>query len=519
MSADSQIFISYAHLDNRPLSEQEQGWITRFHASLKALLEMRLAGRLSIWRDEKLSGNDIFADEILDQLKGVRLLISIMSPSYVDSKWCKRELNAFCEAAEHTGGVTIDNKSRVIKVIKSPVDDQSDLPEVIQEQLGFDFFTYRGDAPIELDPAFGKDLAPLLNEKLAILAWEIAQMLKTMATTSANSPEDTTKPDSNGSEEHIPTTDQPEQGETDTSTKLTVFLAEASYESREARSALAAKLRQFGHEVLPQQRLPSDQDAYAEEVSKLLERCQLAIHLIGTSYVPVLDGPDSLSVGVVQNDIAVHHSREHGLRRVIWLRNDLELKDDKQREFVQRLHEDSDAQFGADLVTGTVHELEQAVLAEIQQIETKREQDLQQPAEAACDRPKLVYLICDRRDRPSLRDLRHQLADASYDVKLPLFEGSASEVRAEHESLLTSCDVLLIYYGAGNEAWRRAVESDLRKLNAYRDGREAPFVKTYVAEPSSIDKDDLVEFSTTETVDGRANTTNPIAKLLDELAP
>ena len=34
MAFEKQVFISYAHIDNEPLSEKQQGWITRFHASL-----------------------------------------------------------------------------------------------------------------------------------------------------------------------------------------------------------------------------------------------------------------------------------------------------------------------------------------------------------------------------------------------------------------------------------------------------------------------------------------------------
>ena len=57
------LFISYAHIDNRPLTSEQKGWITRFHESLDSLLSTRMGGKARIWRDEKLQGNDIFADE------------------------------------------------------------------------------------------------------------------------------------------------------------------------------------------------------------------------------------------------------------------------------------------------------------------------------------------------------------------------------------------------------------------------------------------------------------------------
>ena len=44
------LFISYAHIDNQPLSPEQQGWITRFHATLEALLSMRMGTKAQIWR-------------------------------------------------------------------------------------------------------------------------------------------------------------------------------------------------------------------------------------------------------------------------------------------------------------------------------------------------------------------------------------------------------------------------------------------------------------------------------------
>ena len=103
------LFISYAHLDNQILSSEEEGWISRFHASLESLLSMRLGGKARIWRDTKLTGNDIFGDEIVDQFPETALLVSIISPRYLRSEWCTKEAREFVEAASDTGGVTVGN--------------------------------------------------------------------------------------------------------------------------------------------------------------------------------------------------------------------------------------------------------------------------------------------------------------------------------------------------------------------------------------------------------------------------
>ena len=64
---EKHLFISYAHIDNQPLTSDQQGWISRFHSSLEAVLSMRMGRKAEIWRDIKLAGTDIFGDEIVSQ--------------------------------------------------------------------------------------------------------------------------------------------------------------------------------------------------------------------------------------------------------------------------------------------------------------------------------------------------------------------------------------------------------------------------------------------------------------------
>lgn len=63
-----------------------------------------MGARAKIWRDDKLKGNDIFTDEILDQFSQTAVLVSVLTPRYLNSEWCTREIHAFCEAAQHNGG-------------------------------------------------------------------------------------------------------------------------------------------------------------------------------------------------------------------------------------------------------------------------------------------------------------------------------------------------------------------------------------------------------------------------------
>src|SRR5262245_21960396 len=128
MEFEQNLFISYAHLDNRPIPPGDRGWITQFHETLEALLSMRLGKTAKIWRDLKLQGNDVFAPEIVTQFNASAVLVSILSDRYLVSDWCTREAREFCAGAKTRGGLVIDNKSRIFKVIKTPVEDVKSLP-------------------------------------------------------------------------------------------------------------------------------------------------------------------------------------------------------------------------------------------------------------------------------------------------------------------------------------------------------------------------------------------------------
>lgn len=96
MDFEQNLFISYAHIDDQPLAPGEKGWITRFHATLKAILSTRIGREAKIWRDEKLQGNDVFSDEIVVQFSRAATLVSIVTLRYLNSEWCTREAHEFC---------------------------------------------------------------------------------------------------------------------------------------------------------------------------------------------------------------------------------------------------------------------------------------------------------------------------------------------------------------------------------------------------------------------------------------
>ena len=86
------IFISYAHIDDQPIEEGQKGWIAQFHRQLEIRLAQLLGEQTPIWRDPKLTGNDIFGEAIVNQIPQAQILVSVLLPRYVNrsgapAKW------------------------------------------------------------------------------------------------------------------------------------------------------------------------------------------------------------------------------------------------------------------------------------------------------------------------------------------------------------------------------------------------------------------------------------------------
>ena len=491
---DKHIFISYAHIDNQPLTRDQEGWISRFHTTLDTFLSQRLGANALIWRDEKLRGNDIFSKEIVEQFHDSALMVSVLTPRYINSEWCRREINEFCSYAEQVGdGIVVNNKSRILKVIKTPIDTEDALPDLIREMLGYEFYLIDEDAPMELDPEYGDKFKQEYLRKVCILANDAARLIKTIKKLNDSQPS---------------ATEAADQSEPVSDPRLkTVYLAECSYELRSERELLEADLKLHGYTVLPEQRLPAQDEAeFCSAVAPLLDRCGLAVHLIGSNYGGVPDGPSHKSIVVLQNEMAVKRSKDRALKRLIWLPAETKSEQPQQQVFIDALQSDATVQFGADLISDGMEELKATVhktLKELQRPATKakvKRTKTRSTAETSTER--LIYLNCVDKDRKATVPLRKWLKAQGLDVRMPAFEGDAEAVRQANQDLLRDCDGVLIFYGAGDEAWNRSISTDLKKAGAYRDGTPLELCFTYLSAPKTADKEDMVDMEEDDLIDG-----------------
>src|SRR6266699_4844551 len=121
MAFTHDIFISYAHLDDRSPFGDEKGWIDLLHERLSVLVGPALGGELRIWRDgHNRQGNDELQGAIGEGVTRSLLLLPVLSPRYVQSGWCNKEIEAFHACEPPARAAAPGFRARVFKVIKTP---------------------------------------------------------------------------------------------------------------------------------------------------------------------------------------------------------------------------------------------------------------------------------------------------------------------------------------------------------------------------------------------------------------
>lgn len=438
MDFEYDVFISYTHLDNKPLSKDEEGWISRFHDSFNTRLAQLLGREPKIWFDNKLKGNDEFSDEIIASLNKVKVLLAVISPCYLNSQWCKKELDIFFKAAEKSDiGAHIGNKSRVFKVIKTHVPHDRH-PDELRGLLGYEFSVLdERQNIIEFSEEKGSKYWIGLNE----VAGDIHKLIEKI--------------------------DQPNNVKVqhpENSPEKTVYLAETTSDLGEVRENIRRDLLSQGYTIFPERPLPHilKDGKCSACVHEYLKRCKLSIHLIGQQYGLVPEGEER-SIIQLQADMAAIQCKNEQLTRLIWMPPDIDEKigDARQKEYISALQNEAPQVAGTDLLKTSLEDFKTFIRDTLEKI--NKPPEIKNTPDAA----RRVYLVCDRQDQDSVEILDKCLYKQGFEVLPTLFDGSETERREMHKDNLCLCDALLIYYENANEYWMQSMFNDWRKAPGY----------------------------------------------------
>ena len=396
-SFENDLLISYAHLDDQALLDGQPGWVSSLHRILEVRVGQFLGEKPRIWRAPELAGNDDFEEVILDQLPKAAALLAVLSPRYVQSEWCNRELQEFCRAAMESEGLKIGHKSRLFKVVKTPVPLERH-PEPLQTLLGYDFYVLDPETrrPREFSPQqlYGLEVQQRFMARLDDLAYDIKLLLERL--------------DGEGA---LPQPVKPLK---------TVYLAETSFDRGEDREAVKRDLVRNGYEVLPDRPLPLVAGELVAFVEEQLARSTLSIHLIGKGYGVVPDG-SAHSIVALQHDVAERRSAAGELPRLIWIPPGLKTKDNRQKKLLHHLRTAPAAHTRAELLEGSLEDLKSAIHRRLAPPPETASRPLQ-PAGNAQAGPLRIYVVCDPQDLDAVRPLRdHPLR--------PRLRGRAAAVR------------------------------------------------------------------------------------------
>lgn len=452
------VFISYAHIDNQVLTEEQRGWIDEFHHALELRLQELLGDKPKIWRDQKLQGNDIFGETLVEQFSNAAVLVSVMTPRYVNSTWCLKELNEFIKSAEQNRGFVIGDKARVFKVLKTlvPRDKQ---PDEVRGMLGYEF--YEVDKATGKPKEYRKDFGPQAFQSfLAILddlAWHLRLMLESMRNQNGHA-----------AKEPIAKPAGP-----------AIYLAETTSDLKAEREKLAREFEHQGYVILPDKTLPLEGEEFKAAVRGYLVQSKISVHLIGENYGIIPEG-EMFSVVHLQNELAAEHSEEVAFARLIWLPPNLEPNDIRQGEFINLLKNAQEAQAGADMLQVPLEELKT-----VMQDKLTAKPKPEPAASSATSSRRRIYLVCDHVDFEATSALENFLFDQGFEVIPSTFEGDEAEMREAHKTGLTMCDAAIIYYGQASDNWVRTKMLDLIKAPGY--GREQPMLAhlVYIAGPDT----------------------------------
>lgn len=492
------IFISYAHLDDRSPFGDEKGWIDLLHERLSVLVSQALGYELRVWRDgHNLQGNDELQGAIGEGVTHALLLVPIISPRYVQSDWCNREMDAFHAGEPPPRAAAPGFRSRVFKVIKTPLPDhlKNLEPEQIRNLIGYQFYGEdQSDGQLHEFSTDPKDKSywTTLNRLVSDITKTLIELKYSASSQAASTAANTVAVPAPPL--LVPSTVTPAANVVVTPNgaqvaKL-VYLAETTSDLARERELVRDELRQRGHAVLPEQKLPLEELKQTEEAVRAnLARCALSVHLVGMRYGSTPED-DARSVVRIQEDLASERGTSNpAFLRLLWMppglmTDSMPITDERQKSFVTELQKRITA--GAELLQTSVEDLKTRIV-----------EKLNPPAKTTArdDRHaklKHVYLICENRDLSMVRPIKQYLFQQNLEVITWLDQGGTDTLMDYHRKNLRECDAALVYFGSGDEPWVRKNLEDLEK--AYGYGREADWLANavYVGAPPSEQKEDFL---------------------------
>jgi len=487
------VLINFVEIDDKVVNqEQHTGWVSSFKRFLNMVLSQLLQRNPEIGlitSDEIKSGDD----SLPEKLNNVPLLVTILSPEYIQTTGSSEILNQFFAQLPKDSEIPVNE--RCFKVMKFPV-DYEDQPEVLQPLLNYNLYYLDRETGErqEFEDFFSNNAEKNYWTTLVDLAYDIYYVLQKLENKEAIGRENIRLTGIFG-----------ERGEG--TNARTVFLAETSQELSVQRTIIKRELQRYGYQVLPNYTLPNDADSIEKSVQEDLGRSVISIHLIGREYGENVKGAD-ISIVDLQNKLASAHSyqlRENNdanapnsdkkaFSRLIWLPPSLVEASERQQRFIENLREDAQGLSGAEILQIPLEDFKTTIRKSLIKAPSQVKNRENAP-KVSIDKSQ-IYLIFDKMDTQPALALMEHLQELGFYVITPLLMGTILEVRQQHIDGLKYCDVAIVFAEKADEQWVKVKLKDLMKAPGF--GREKPIqakILFTINEYKSITNEDLKTYN------------------------
>lgn len=437
------LIINYSSEDNRPIDENQKGWVDSFIGNLQMMFRQIL--------DEKITITAFNEKEDIDEniLKEASAMICIISDYYIPKMSLSAREDKYINALKSQGR----NSIPVFYVIKNNF-ESSDL-RVLANNIYPLYLTDQDTIDSsEITNFLSDEAGKFYWMRMVDLAYDIHDYLVGI---------------SKGEMKVVRPYEK----------NKNVFLAESTSDIGVERNILKRELQRHGYNVIPESPLPRTSQEFQTEMGKLLKEVDLSIHMIGNTYGPIVEGSDFSTIELQYRLISdwaknLAESPDQNfkkIRRFIWIANNQKRLDSKQDLFVENVKRDFTTVEGVDVIETTLEDFKNMIREELYQIQ-KNESIPQEDLVEAVSGDKSVYLIYNQNAPDNLDDIKKKMRDKNIKVLEPDFEKDVLKTRYRHLENLIKMDYALIIQGDSSNEWARIKLLDVFKSPGY--GRMKP---------------------------------------------
>jgi len=436
------VFISYSHVDDVAFDGDEAGWVTRLVRNVEKLLAMKLGRRefFDLWMDGRLTGNEPVTELIEGKIRDAAVFVLVLSPAYLASIWCARELDAF--RAEVCGRLADDSRVFVVEF------GEVGRPPELSRPRGYRF--WRKDSLTDdvaqlgfprLLPGDEQQYYKLITELASDLERELRRQQRAVTPTPAKE------------------VDVLGRGATPT-----VYLADVTDDLEDMRDAVKSYLNQAGYTILPRANYPNDLDGYTAALDADLARAILFVQLLSE-----LPGRKFGDDGLRQVALLLDRAARCGppIPILQWRSRDLAWARVTNEAHRKILNGEAVAGRDLEVMEVDIEEFKAALKARI----TKLTAPPLPPTPRPPNRDYFLFIDADAPDDGLSTELV-RFIDAGWSwvgYFPPRCDGDPEQVRAYLEQNLKDCDGLVVVYGAARPDWVTAQLLKARQIAAVRD--------------------------------------------------